>query len=92
MLFLEYSSENLRLCLLIIQAHILLAPEETLKTQAIPVIATCDSLLADLRSDGILILMRIVETCIRAAPSVAVETIKPILPRIFGYLNKLYIF
>lgn len=81
---LEYSSENLRLCLLIIQAHILLAPEETLKTQAIPVIATCDSLLADLRSDGILILMRIVETCIRAAPSVAVETIKPILPRIFG--------
>lgn len=79
---LDYNSENLRCCLCIIQAHILLAPEQTLKTQGYPVIMACDALLSDLRSEGIVMMMRIVETCLRAAPTVAVETIKPILPKI----------
>lgn len=83
MIFLEYSSENLRCCLCIVQAHILLAPEQTLKAQGMPVIVACDSLLSDLRSEGIVLLMRIVETCIRAAPNIAIDTIKPILPRTF---------
>lgn len=79
---LDYSSENLRSCLCIVQAHILLAPEQTLKTQGMPTIMACDGLLSDLRSEGVVMLMRIVETCLRAAPTVAVETIKPILPKI----------
>lgn len=79
---LDYSSENLRCCLCIVQAHILLAPEQTLKAQGLSVILACDSLLSDLRSEGVVMLMRIVETCLRAAPTVATETIKPILPKI----------
>lgn len=79
---LDYSSETLRSCLCIVQAHILLAPEQTLKTQGMSIIMACDSLLSDLRSEGLVMLMRIVETCLRASPAVAVETVKPILPKI----------
>lgn len=79
---LDYSTENLRSCLCIVQAHILLAPEQTMRTQGLPIIMACDGLLSDLRSEGVIMLMKIVETCLRAAPSVAVETVKPILPKI----------
>lgn len=81
--FLEYSSENLRCCLIIIIAHMLLAPELVMNTQGQHLMVICDSLMADLRFDGILLLTRLVETFIRASPVLGSETVKPILPRIF---------
>lgn len=80
---LEYSSENLRCCLVIILAHMLLAPDLMMKTHGIQIITICDSLMADMRSEGIIMLTRLVESFIRASPSVGCETILPILPRIF---------
>lgn len=80
---LEYSSENLRCCLIIIIAHMLLAPELVMRTQCSQIFQICDSLMADMRSEGVIMLCRLVETFIRASPTLGCETVKIILPRIF---------
>ncbi|XP_044739459.1 importin-11 [Chrysoperla carnea] len=79
----EDSTENLRMNLSIAQAHILLSPERTLIVQGPALINVCDSMISDLNSDGIIILMRLLETCLRAAPQISPDILKPILPRIF---------
>ncbi|XP_066994048.1 importin-11 [Anabrus simplex] len=85
---LEFSFENLRTCFYIIQANILLAPEEFLKVYGEVVIASCNDMLSDMRSEGIVMTMRLVELCLRAAPNIATEVVKPMLPRIFEAVYK----
>ncbi|PSN49429.1 Importin-11 [Blattella germanica] len=80
---LEFTSENLRTCFYIIQANILLSPDEFLKVYGTMIICSCNDMLSDMRSDGIVMTMRLVEMCLRAAPNVATELVKPMLPRIF---------
>lgn len=80
---LDYSSENLRCCLLIIHAHVLLSPEAVLRTHGPTIIQIFDGLMADLRSEGILLINRLIETFIRATAELGCETSKPLLPRIF---------
>lgn len=83
---LEYSSENLRCCLIIVLAYVLLAPELVMRTHGVQIITICDNLMADMRSEGIIMLTRLVETFIRASPTLGSETAQPILPRIFQYV------
>lgn len=64
-------------------AQTLLAPEMVLRTYGIEIMKICDNLMADMRSEGIVMLIRLVETFIRVSPEVGCETVKPILPRIF---------
>ncbi|XP_025833971.1 importin-11-like isoform X1 [Agrilus planipennis] len=80
---LDYSTETLHCCLVIILAHMLIAPELVMKTQGLQLMTACDSLMADMRSEGILMLTRVVENFIRASPNLGCETVKVILPRIF---------
>ncbi|KAJ8915196.1 hypothetical protein NQ315_015419 [Exocentrus adspersus] len=80
---LEYSTENFRGCLLISLAHLLLAPELVMRTHGAQIIQVCDGLMADLKNEGIVMLMKLVETFIRAVPLLGTETTMPILPRIF---------
>ena len=47
---------------------------------------SCSDMLSDMRSEGIVMTMRLVEMCLRAAPNVATELVKPMLPRIFEYV------
>lgn len=47
------------------------------------VVSTCLYLLTDMRSEGIVMTMRLLELCIRANPDVGLEKIKPALPNIF---------
>lgn len=79
----EYSSENLRLCLLIILVHTLLAPDIVMRTHGAQVITVCDSLMADMKNEGIVMLIRMLETFIRSSPALGCDTVFPILPRIF---------
>lgn len=81
--FVEYSTENFRACLLISLVHVLLAPELVMRTQGAQIIQVCDGLMADLKNEGIVMLMKLVETFIRAVPLLGTETAMPILPRIF---------
>ncbi|KAJ8961664.1 hypothetical protein NQ318_021262 [Aromia moschata] len=85
---LDYSTENLRQCLVICLVHLLLAPELVMRTHGSQIIQVCDGLMADLKNEGIVMLMRLVETFIRAAPVLGTETVMPILPRIF---QKIYV-
>ncbi|XP_049837055.1 importin-11 isoform X1 [Schistocerca gregaria] len=80
---LESSSENLRTCYYIIQASVLLGPEQFLKTYGEVIINLCNDMLADMRSEGVIMTMRLVETCLRAAPTLFPEILEPMLPRIF---------
>ncbi|KDR15146.1 importin-11 [Zootermopsis nevadensis] len=80
---LEYSSENLRTCFYIIQANILLSPEEFLNVYGEIIVSSCSDMLSDMRSEGIVMTMRLVEMCLRASPNIATDLVKPMLPRIF---------
>lgn len=86
-LFLEHSTENLRQCLIICLAHLLLAPELVMRTQGLQLIQVLDSIMGDMRNEGIIMLMRLVETFLRALPALGTETTVPILPRIFQWVN-----
>jgi len=50
------------------------------------IVRSCSDMLSDMRSEGIVMTMRLVEMCLRAAPNVATELVKPMLPRIFEYV------
>ncbi|XP_076251460.1 importin beta11 [Rhynchophorus ferrugineus] len=80
---LDYSTENLRSCLYICLVHLLLAPELVMHTQGNQIITICDSLMSDLKNEGVVMLMRLIDTFIRALPVLGSETVMPILPRIF---------
>jgi hypothetical protein len=49
-------------------------------------VSSCNDKLYDMRSEGIVMTMRLVETCLRASPNIATELVKPMLPRIFEYV------
>ncbi|XP_071449865.1 importin-11 [Hetaerina americana] len=80
---LEFSSENLRTCFYIIQAYVLLAPNEFLKEYGTAVVSACNDMLSDMRSEGIVMTMHLLELCLRAEPAQSMELLKPMLPRIF---------
>ncbi|XP_054286364.1 importin-11-like [Macrosteles quadrilineatus] len=80
---LELSSENLRTCFYIIQAYILLAPEIFLQHYGEQVMRSCMYLLTDMRSEGIVMTMRLLELCLKANPTRAVTLLEPVYPRIF---------
>ncbi|XP_053971959.1 importin-11 [Hylaeus volcanicus] len=80
---LEKSTENFKLCLYIVQAYILLSPQEFLSQRGAVIIETLRSLMADLRSDELTITLTIFETCICASSRQGAELIKPVLVNIF---------
>ncbi|KAJ1522166.1 hypothetical protein ONE63_002476 [Megalurothrips usitatus] len=79
---LESSTENLRICLTITQAYVLLSPECFLKVYGENILKSCQYMLTDLRPDGIVIIMRFFELCLRAAPQLACELLKPLIPQV----------
>ncbi|XP_060524948.1 importin-11 [Cylas formicarius] len=79
---LDYSTENLRACLYICLVHLLLAPELVMRSQGTQIITVCDSLMSDLKNEGVMMIMRLIDTFIRAIPVLGAETVLPILPRI----------
>ncbi|VEN37849.1 unnamed protein product [Callosobruchus maculatus] len=80
---LEYSTEILRQCLCICLVHLLLAPDLVMRTHGNQLMRTCAGIMNDLNNEGVVILMRVVETFIRAVPALGTETVVPILPKIF---------
>lgn len=85
--FLDQSTENLRLCLYIIQAYVLLSPQDFFSHRGAVVIETLQTLLGDLRVDSRIMAMRLFETCLRASPQHGAELIMPLLIGIFEYVN-----
>ncbi|KAL3277503.1 hypothetical protein HHI36_012849 [Cryptolaemus montrouzieri] len=89
---LEYSTEAFRLCIPISLVHMLLAPELVMRSHGVQIMTICDNLMADMKNEGIVMIVRLVDTYIKACPVVGAETVLPILPRIFQgvYEGELY--
>lgn len=82
-LYTEYTSENIRTCFGIMQAYILLNAEVYLQQHGKKIVEMCAYLLTDLRSEGIVMVMRLFESILRAMTNFGVELLKPVLPDIF---------
>lgn len=80
---LENSSENIRTIFSIIQAYILLDAEVYLQQHGKNIVDTCMYLLSDLRSEGIVMVMRLFESILRATGDHGVSLLQPALPIIF---------
>uniref|UniRef100_A0AAR5PV48 Importin N-terminal domain-containing protein n=2 Tax=Dendroctonus ponderosae TaxID=77166 RepID=A0AAR5PV48_DENPD len=80
---LDYTTETLRTCLYISLVHLLLAPEWVMRSQGNQLMSICVSLMSDLKNEGVVMLMRLVDSFIRAIPGLGSETVMPILPKIF---------
>lgn len=57
-------------------------PELYLQRYGKNVVSTCAYLLTDLRPEGIVMIMKLFEACLRAKPEYAIELLKPALPDI----------
>ncbi|XP_012521564.2 importin-11 [Monomorium pharaonis] len=80
---LDQSTENLRLCLYIIQAYVLLSPQDFFTQRGSVIIESLKTLFNDLRTEGRVMMLILFEICLRASPQQGAELLKPILPRIF---------
>lgn len=81
------SSEYLQICLYIIQAYTLLGPDEFLQVYGEIVVRMCMYLLTDMRAEGIVMIMKVLELCLKVKPAQSVHLIKPALP---GILQSVY--
>lgn len=79
----ENTSENLRTSLFIIQTYILLSPTVYLQRHGEAVVKACTSLLCDMRPEGVTLVMKLFEACLRAKPDFAMELLRPALSDIF---------
>ncbi|XP_033190339.1 importin beta11 isoform X3 [Bombus vancouverensis nearcticus] len=85
---LEKSFEHLKLCLYIVQAYVILSPQEFLSQRGAIIIETLRSLLGDLNSEGVVMIMTVFELCLCASPRQGAELIKPVLITIFENMYK----
>uniref|UniRef100_A0A0P4WDI7 Importin N-terminal domain-containing protein n=1 Tax=Scylla olivacea TaxID=85551 RepID=A0A0P4WDI7_SCYOL len=77
---LELSTENLRLCLQITTAYTLLCPQQFLASYGTRLIETFQSMLTDLKNDGIILVLRAVEMILRVLPTEGATLLQPLLP------------
>lgn len=80
---LENTSENLRTALYIIQSYILLNPSVYLYRHGKEVIKCCTYLLSDMRPEGVLMVMKLFEDCLRSKSDYAMELLRPAMVDIF---------
>ncbi|XP_023228381.1 importin-11-like [Centruroides sculpturatus] len=74
----ELGTENLRICLQIAQAYILLAPKDFLQNYSKNLVDTCISFISDVRSEGIVMIMRLIELVFKVFPEEG--------PQLFQYM------
>ncbi|KAL1117813.1 hypothetical protein AAG570_004128 [Ranatra chinensis] len=85
---LENNSEHLRLCVYIIQAYVVLSPDEFLQVYGQAIVNLCADLLTDLLSEGVVMILSLLELFIKANPTLSVNLLKPLLPKIFEVIYK----
>lgn len=77
------TSEHLRTVICIMQAYILLDPRVYLGKYGAKMVECCNYLIADMRSDGIVLILKLYEAIVRALPEEGLQLIKPSLVGIF---------
>ncbi|XP_050322482.1 importin-11 [Bactrocera neohumeralis] len=86
----EMSSENLRIVLILIQAYILLDAHSFLERYGKEFVQFCARMFDDLRPEGITLMLKVFETCLKSDANYGLELVRPALPYIFKqvYLDK----
>ena len=77
---LELGSDTLQVAFAISQAYVLLAPELFLARYGATLVANCRSLLPEMKPEGVVMVLRLVETALRAAPQTGATRPDPIRP------------
>ncbi|XP_038076376.1 importin-11-like [Patiria miniata] len=80
---LELGSENLKTCFQIITAYVLLGPNEFMQSYSGAVFAGCVSLLDNVRPEGIVIVMKLVETIFKMFPVEGPQIFRQVLQKVF---------
>lgn len=81
--YLNIKINHFSLFILSFQAYILLDAEVYLQQHGKKIVETCMYLLTDLRSEGIVMVMRLFESILRSTGNYGIELVKPALPNIF---------
>ncbi|XP_037946692.1 importin-11 [Teleopsis dalmanni] len=86
----EMSSENLRIVLILIQAYILLDAISFLEQHGNQFISFCMRMFDDLRAEGIILMLKVFEICLKCDAQYGLVLIRPALPYIFKqvYINE----
>ncbi|KAL4228026.1 Importin-11 [Mactra antiquata] len=66
---LEMSTENLRICLKVIEEYILLGPNAFMEGYANELVKSLSSMVTDLRTEGVILVLKVVELVFRAFPA-----------------------
>ncbi|XP_014671976.1 PREDICTED: importin-11-like [Priapulus caudatus] len=77
----ELGTEHLRTCFSLVQAYALLGPREFLAELAAPVARACDALYADVRPEGVVAILRVVELALRLFPRDGARAFAALIPR-----------
>lgn len=80
---LELGTENLKVCLKIIEAYVLLGPKEFMQRFSNELVLSLSNLITDLRTEGILMILRVVELVFQSFPLEGPQVFKPLLSHIF---------
>ena len=76
---LTIGSENLRTTIYILQAYVLLCPLKVMETVGVVVVQELSSQYTDLQDEGVLMILRLVETWLRAGPPNTHQILEPLL-------------
>ncbi|MCL4130242.1 UNVERIFIED_CONTAM: hypothetical protein GTU68_066007, partial [Idotea baltica] len=77
---LEYTSENLRLCLQITNAYIVLCPQMFLAKYGMNLVGTFRYLITDLKSEGLVLVLKCIEMMVRVLPQESAQLLQTIFP------------
>lgn len=70
---------NLKTCLFIMQAYILLCPELYLQKNGTEMIQTCKYLMNDIRTEGIVVICKLFIMMLKVKPEYAIELLHPVM-------------
>ncbi|KAL3866114.1 hypothetical protein ACJMK2_043446 [Sinanodonta woodiana] len=80
---LELGTENLRICLKIIEAYLLLGPREFMEMYSSDLVRSLAGLLTDLRTEGVVLVLKVIELVFKAFPKEGPEVFRSVLPSFF---------
>jgi len=76
---LSLGTEHLRTTIYILQAYVLLCPLRVMDTIGPTVVTECEAQYRDLQDEGVLMILRLVETWLRAGPPSTPQVLEPLL-------------
>ncbi|XP_072166659.1 importin-11-like [Diadema setosum] len=80
---LEIATENLRTCLLIISSYVVLGKEQFMQMYGQQVATSLTSMLTDLRTEGIVLVLKTIETIFKVFPVEGPRLFESYLPTVF---------